>query len=189
MIIGKWGNFTKDEKHPSSWTNSGDILKQYFKTKSPVEYGQCWVFAHVLVSLYRTLGIPCRAISNMPSAHPNNGRLVVKKCIDDQNNEVDAFPQDATWTFHVWNEIYCKRPDLSPRGEFDGWQAVDGTPQELSDGVFKSGPTSLAAIRQVLLNKIYDTRFVYSEVASEYHYYQYFKSNNSCVLVHKSKNR
>lgn len=27
-----------------------------------------------------------------------------------------------------------KRPDLSSDGKFDGWQVVDPTPQEMSDG-------------------------------------------------------
>ena len=34
--------------------------------------------------------------------------------------------------FHVWNEAWFKRPDL-PAGH-DGWQAVDATPQERSEG-------------------------------------------------------
>ena len=34
--------------------------------------------------------------------------------------------------FHVWNESWFKRYDL-PDG-YDGWQAHDGTPQELSEG-------------------------------------------------------
>ena len=34
--------------------------------------------------------------------------------------------------FHVWNESWVKRYDL-PDG-YDGWQAVDSTPQELSEG-------------------------------------------------------
>ncbi len=32
----------------------------------------------------------------------------------------------------MWNESYFKRPDL-PDG-YDGWQAFDATPQELSEG-------------------------------------------------------
>ena len=32
----------------------------------------------------------------------------------------------------MWNESWFKRPDL-PDG-YDGWQAVDGTPQEASEG-------------------------------------------------------
>ena len=34
--------------------------------------------------------------------------------------------------FHVWNESWCKRPDL-PSG-YDGWQAFDPTPQECLEG-------------------------------------------------------
>lgn len=34
--------------------------------------------------------------------------------------------------YHCWNEAWMKRPDL-PVG-FGGWQAVDSTPQENSDG-------------------------------------------------------
>lgn len=34
-----------------------------------------------------------------------------------------------------------KRPDLSKDGKFDGWQVLDPTPQEMSDG--KPGPVFL----------------------------------------------
>lgn len=34
--------------------------------------------------------------------------------------------------YHCWNECYMARPDL-PEG-FGGWQVVDATPQETSDG-------------------------------------------------------
>jgi hypothetical protein len=34
--------------------------------------------------------------------------------------------------FHVWNDIWMARPDL-PKG-YGGWQAIDATPQEASDG-------------------------------------------------------
>lgn len=34
--------------------------------------------------------------------------------------------------YHCWNECYMSRPDL-PTG-FGGWQVVDATPQETSDG-------------------------------------------------------
>ena len=32
----------------------------------------------------------------------------------------------------MWNESWCKRPDLPPG--FDGWQAYDPTPQECLEG-------------------------------------------------------
>lgn len=34
----------------------------------------------------------------------------------------------------MWCEGWMKRPDLFGDGKFDGWQVVDPTPQEMSDG-------------------------------------------------------
>ena len=48
--------------------------------------------------------------------------------------------------FHVWNEAWMKRVDL-PDG-YDGWQAVDATPQEVSLGLYQTGPAPLTAIRK-----------------------------------------
>jgi hypothetical protein len=36
--------------------------------------------------------------------------------------------------FHVWNDVWMRRKDL-PAGN-DGWQVLDSTPQETSDGMF-----------------------------------------------------
>lgn len=33
----------------------------------------------------------------------------------------------------MWNEVWMERPDLEPGG-YSGWQAIDATPQEESDG-------------------------------------------------------
>lgn len=57
------------------------------------------------------------------------------------------------------------RPDL-PRG-FDGWQALDATPQELSEqgGGFRTGPAPLRAIKEGNCLP-YDTNFVIAEVRS-----------------------
>ena len=56
------------------------------------------------------------------------------------------------------------RPDLPPG--HGGWQAVDSTPQETSQGTFRCGPASVNAIRagQVFLK--YDTPFVFAEVSA-----------------------
>lgn len=36
--------------------------------------------------------------------------------------------------FHVWVEGWMRRLDLGGDGKFDGWQVLDPTPQERSDG-------------------------------------------------------
>lgn len=43
--------------------------------------------------------------------------------------------------YHCWNEAWMTRPDL-PVG-FGGWQAVDSTPQENSDGKVAPSPRGL----------------------------------------------
>ncbi len=56
-----------------------------------------------------------------------------------------------------------RRPDL-PSG-FDGWQAVDATPQEESpqSGGYKTGPSPIKAIRDG--NSLhFDTNFLIAEV-------------------------
>ncbi len=46
--------------------------------------------------------------------------------------------------FHVWTEGFMKRPDLPGDGKFDGWQVLDPTPQEISDGTnFGLSPKTL----------------------------------------------
>ncbi len=57
-----------------------------------------------------------------------------------------------------------KRPDLPP--SFDGWQALDATPQEESPqgGGYRTGPSPVKAIKEgIALN--YDTNFVIAEVS------------------------
>ena len=69
----------------------------------------------------------------------------------------------AARNFHVWNEVWLARPDL-PAG-FDGWQAVDATPQEESPqgGGYRTGPASLKAIKEGN-SVVFDTNFVIAEV-------------------------
>ena len=69
---------------------------------------------------------------------------------------------DSVWNFHVWIEVWFKRTDL-PDG-YDGWQVIDGTPQENSEGVMQCGPASVAAIKQGDIYLPYDAKFVIAEV-------------------------
>lgn len=55
------------------------------------------------------------------------------------------------------------RHDLPPG--MGGWQAVDATPQETSQGTFRCGPASLAAIRNGQVFLKHDAQFVFAEVS------------------------
>lgn len=62
----------------------------------------------------------------------------------------------------MWNDCWMSRPDLPPG--MGGWQAVDATPQEMSQGSYCCGPASVTAIRDGLVFHKYDAPFVFAEV-------------------------
>ena len=82
------------------------------------------------------------------SAHDTNQSLTIDRFFDEDGEELTAEKmwnsglgtperemvtlRDSIWNFHVWNDVWMSRPDL-PRG-YGGWQAIDATPQEASDG-------------------------------------------------------
>ena len=68
--------------------------------------------------------------------------------------------------FHVWNEIWSKRSDL-PGDKYDGWQAVDATPQEESCQIYQTGPAPLKAIKEGEVYAGFDTGFIFSEVNAD----------------------
>ncbi|KAB7496123.1 Annulin [Armadillidium nasatum] len=63
------------------------------------------------------------------------------------------------------------RPDLGDG--YEGWQVIDSTPQEESDGQYRCGPTSLAAIKRGEIHRPYDSPFVYAEVNADTLYWKY----------------
>ena len=88
------------------------------------------------VSVCRALGIPCRSVTNFVSAHDTNATMTVDKFYTEKGDEIeggaDGETFDSCWNFHVWNDVWMARPDL-PTG-YGGWQIIDATPQEESDG-------------------------------------------------------
>ncbi|TKC48463.1 hypothetical protein EI555_008586, partial [Monodon monoceros] len=67
--------------------------------------------------------------------------------------------------FHVWNEAWFARTDLSP--SYSGWQVLDATPQERSQGVFQCGPASVVALREGNVDWDYDMPFIFAEVNAD----------------------
>ncbi|XP_066442823.1 protein-glutamine gamma-glutamyltransferase E-like [Eleutherodactylus coqui] len=162
VITGNWSGNYAGGKSPSSWTGSVDILKKW-ASSGPVNYGQCWVFAGTLCSVFRSLGIPCRVVTNFSSAHDTNENLSIDTYYDYEGNNLGG--DDSIWNFHVWVEAWMARPDIG--SYYNGWQVLDATPQETSAGVFRLGPTPVIAVKEGDINMSYDCPFVFSEVNAD----------------------
>ncbi|KAM9361402.1 protein-glutamine gamma-glutamyltransferase 2-like [Symphorus nematophorus] len=167
VLQGQWGGPYIGGAKPSHWNGSHAILKQWLKYDChPVKYGQCWVFAGVMCSVMRLLGIPCRVVTNYESAHDVNKSLTIDVYHADYG--VKERPSyDSVWNFHVWTEGWMRRPDLDEGGKYDGWQVLDPTPQELSDGVYCCGPAPVQAILEGQTDLKYDIPFVFAEVNAD----------------------
>ncbi|KAK2534137.1 F13a1 [Columba guinea] len=245
VIAGSWDNTYTYGVAPSAWTGSVDILLEYYSSKQPVRYGQCWVFAGVFNTFLRCLGIPARLITNYSSAHDNNANLRLDFFLDDEGKVDTKLTKDSIWiaaeykkysstltnygweyrslvvltsiremfllhfgeenvplillslmlmcftsnvflsihiqylNYHCWNEAWMTRPDL-PVG-FGGWQVVDGTPQETSDGMYRCGPASVQAIKHGHVCFQFDAPFVYAEVNSDIVYSRREKNGTQVI--------
>ncbi|XP_062265184.1 protein-glutamine gamma-glutamyltransferase 2-like [Platichthys flesus] len=167
VVMGRWGGpFTAGYK-PTHWTGSHAILKRWYDYGcQPVRYGQCWVFAGVMCSVMRLLGIPCRVVTNYESAHDTNRNLIIDVYHADYGVAEKRSP-DSVWNYHVWVEGWMKRPDLKEGDKYDGWQVLDPTPQEKSNGVYCCGPASVKAIQSGNINLKYDIPFIFAEVNAD----------------------
>ncbi|KAM8789959.1 coagulation factor XIII A chain isoform 2-T2 [Rhynchonycteris naso] len=165
VLVGSWDNVYAYGVPPSAWTGSIDILLEYQSSQNPVRYGQCWVFAGVFNTFLRCLGIPARVVTNYFSAHDNDANLQMDVFLEEDGNVNSKLTKDSVWNYHCWNEAWMTRPDL-PVG-FGGWQAVDSTPQENSDGMYRCGPASVQAIKHGHVCFQFDAPFVFAEVNSD----------------------
>ncbi|KAG7493407.1 protein-glutamine gamma-glutamyltransferase 5-like [Solea senegalensis] len=167
VLKGNWSGDFKQGVNPTMWTGSGDILSQWTKSGyKPVKYGQCWVFAAVMCTVMRVLGIPCRVVTNFNSAHDTNGNLVLEEYYNEKGEKL-KISKDSLWNFHVWVECWMTRKDLV--SGMDGWQVLDPTPQNRSGGVFCCGPSPVKAIKERRMDLYYDIPFVYAEVNADIH--------------------
>ena len=170
ILCGNWSGDYAGGTAPTSWTGSVDVIEHYWKNRPrQVKFGQCWVFSGVLCSLYRTLGIPARSVTNFCSGHDHDHSNTIDIHFDHNGNSLADY-DDSTWNFHVWVEAWFARKDLKKK-EYDGWQALDATPQEASSGRMQCGPAPIAAIKQGDMNCGYDTGFVFSEVNGDVVYW------------------
>uniref|UniRef100_A0A8C7E3C2 protein-glutamine gamma-glutamyltransferase n=1 Tax=Naja naja TaxID=35670 RepID=A0A8C7E3C2_NAJNA len=166
VLLGNWGEDYSGGTRPSEWNSSIPILKQWERSGGqPVKYGQCWVFAAVMCTVMRSLGIPTRVVTNFDSGHEKDGNLVIDVFYDNTGQLLPRESKDSIWNFHVWNECWMVRRDLPPG--YDGWQVLDATPQESSNGMYRCGPAPVKAIRNGDIHLHYDTPFVFSMVNAD----------------------
>ncbi|XP_030584846.1 protein-glutamine gamma-glutamyltransferase E isoform X2 [Archocentrus centrarchus] len=149
VLQGRWAGPFWGGVAPSHWSGSYPILKQWYNIGcNPVKYGQCWVFAGVMCSVMRLLGIPCRVVTNYQSAHDTNKNLIIDVYHADYGVR-EKESKDSIWNFHVWVECWMKRPDLA------------------KDGAYCCGPASVKAILDGETDLKYDVPFVFAEVNAD----------------------
>lgn len=184
VLVGKWEGQYKPYAAPWEWLSSSDIFEKYMRNRAtPVRYGQCWVFGAITTSVFRVLGIPSRLVVTFQSANDNDLTLTIDN-YENQNGQRDKENSlDSVWNFHVWTEAWMKRPDLGER--YYGWQAVDGTPQAISDDFFQNGPAPVLAIKEGNVAVNYDAPFIYAEVNADTYHYRY----NQDIRKHKLYNK
>ncbi|KAF0992382.1 hypothetical protein HZS_2688, partial [Henneguya salminicola] len=180
IVVGSWSGSYGGGINPVAWNGSGNILAKYAKYRAPVKYGQCWVFCGVLCTgtniflqkkVLRTCGIPARCVTTYNSFHDHDGSLAWEMYFNRFLRPVHFRRQETMWNFHCWNEGWMDRKDLPPG--HGGWQIIDSTPQERSQGYFRCGPASQVAVKEGNVDLLYDTGFVFAEVnADKIFYYQ-----------------
>lgn len=152
ILRGKWEKPYTGGKDPESWTGSLAILKEYQMTGGPVKFGQCWVFAGLLNTINRVVGIPSRPISNFESGHDKNANKSIEQYWDASNRYIKNI-SEGPWNYHAWCDAWVDHQ----------WNAVDATPQELSGGLFQLGPAPVPDVK-ANAGGDYDVDFVFTEV-------------------------
>ncbi|XP_055891117.1 protein-glutamine gamma-glutamyltransferase K-like isoform X3 [Biomphalaria glabrata] len=161
VIQASWSGKYDDAVAPFAWTGSPSILEEFLKKRKGVKYGQCWTMAAVTTTLLRALGIPSRCVTCYRAVHDSDySGAVNTHWSQDLRPKTDM--DDAIWNFHVWNEAWLSRFDL-PEG-YGGWQALDPTPMDCSEGVVTCGPSPVMAILKGDLYLGFETKYLFAEL-------------------------
>ncbi|KAE8575525.1 hypothetical protein XENTR_v10003864 [Xenopus tropicalis] len=185
VLEENWSDDYINGASPSSWNGSMNILKSWYYSKfKPVKYGQCWVYAGMLCTVLRSLGIPTRVITHFNSGQDKNANLFIDLQYKSQGSRQND-QEDQLWNFHVWNEAYFKRRDLGK--SYNGWQVIDSTPLKRSDGVYQCGPAPLTAIKEGDINLNYDVKYMFASVNADVACWIYYRNGTKKQVSNNAK--
>lgn len=139
-----------------------------------------------LTLVARAIGIPSRIVTTYSCAHDTQASLTVDYFVNENGKILEELNSDSIWNYHVWNELWMQRPDLTNNAlTYNGWQAVDATPQEMSDGIYRCGPAPVKAVKYGEVLRPYDCNFLYAEVNADKLFWLYHGPNKPLKLMRK----
>jgi len=149
ILIGRWAFNYPGGQRPTAWTRSKEIFAEFDTTGNAVKYGQCWVFAGVLTSMARCLGIPAHTHSTFDVGW-EKGKKDPKELdtvwTRDENGDlrISGGQSDGWWTYHAWCDVRLRHEAAEPT-----WQSCDVT-YGTKVGYPPFGPAPLSKIKAKL---------------------------------------
>ncbi|CAF1023033.1 unnamed protein product [Didymodactylos carnosus] len=148
-----------DQQH---WSSSTAVLKQYLEQNAKsVQNGKDWIYAAILCTLCRSLGIPCRVVTVYKAAYDADGNMSSDIHWNQRQQSLKQLNRDVTWPSHVWNECWMKRSDSKNKS---CWQVVDSTPVRMCDGMRRCGPCPVDALKNADLSHRWDSPYLFSSI-------------------------
>ncbi|MCE9592958.1 MAG: hypothetical protein K8S98_02090 [Planctomycetes bacterium] len=159
VLVGLWptNGLFPGGASPGSWPGSLSVLQQYKSSSAPVKYGQCWVFAGILTSVCRCVGLPARAITVYEAgidSKDSPGDRKITRHFDPAIHFVPA-KSDSSWNFHVWAETHLG----------SSWYLIDSSRND-DLLMYKLGPVSADDIRAKVAGG-FDLNFAIAEVDAD----------------------
>ncbi|KAI6174836.1 Hemocyte protein-glutamine gamma-glutamyltransferase-like protein [Aphelenchoides bicaudatus] len=185
------GSLSSLDRPLNEWISTEEIIDEFIQSRQPVPCSDSYVYANAFVSLLRCIGICSRTVTCIESAHDSDLSLTVDRAYfraagghsfaPMKRNE--NFEWESNSNYHVWTELYIKRPDLS--SEYDGWQVLDATPQEHNANVSQCGPASIKAIREGRFELPYDCWFFWGQLNADVvrWFYEHNEESNEYRLL------